>query len=103
MKVDPENLLVWFGPAIGPQDFEVGEEVLRHFSEKNPVNKNAFTQKNRERWLCDLYELARIELAQHGIDQVYGGDLCTYSDDRFYSYRQDGVTGRMASLIWMER
>jgi len=103
MNVDPENLLVWLGPAIGPEAFEVGEEVLQQFSKKNPINKAAFIQKDVEHWLCDIYQLARIELNQKGVQQIYGGDLCTYSDeDRFYSYRRDGVTGRMASLIWME-
>ena len=102
LQTDAAELLVWLGPAIGPQAFEVGGEVVRAFSEKNTLNEAAFRQIGTRHWLCDLYRLARIELASLGITAVYGGDYCTLTDaERFYSYRRDGVTGRMASLIWL--
>lgn len=94
------NLLVWFGPAIGPDCFEVGGEVREAFIEKSAAFASAFKQHG-DRWLADIYQLARIELRTLGIDKVYGGDFCTVTEhERFYSYRRDKETGRMASLIW---
>ena len=100
---DPAELMVWLGPAIGPQAFEVGEEVFRSFTVNHPENESAFRQTDEQHWLCDLYALARLELAAAGVAAVYGGNECTYSDqERFYSYRREPNTGRMASLIWLE-
>ena len=98
-----EDCLVWLGPAIGAGHFEVGIDVYELFIRKNPENITAFVQKDEQHWLCDIYQLARIECQQLGIHSIYGGGLCTYSDEEhFYSFRRDGVqTGRMASLIWM--
>ena len=102
MSVPGEQLMVWLGPAIGPQAFEVGADVLAAFTAKHPDYTQAFQQTDAEHWLCDIYRLAGIELEQAGVSQIYGGELCTWSDShRFYSYRRDGVTGRMASLIWL--
>ena len=102
MGVDPGELLVWLGPAIGPQAFEVGDEVRRAFVEQHPQTAEAFTRSTRQRWLADLYQLARIRLSAAGVQAVYGGDHCTFTEaDLFYSYRRDDVTGRMASLIWL--
>jgi YfiH family protein len=101
-KIKPDDCLVWLGPAIGPDAFEVGKEVLEAFTDIDSKARNAFRQKDEDHWYCDMYQLARIELARQGIEQVYGGGLCTYSDaENFYSYRRDGDTGRIASLIWM--
>jgi len=100
--ITPDDCFVWLGPAIGPDFFEVGDEVRREFIAKDNACSQAFRKKDAHHWLCDMYCLARIELEQLGIHNVYGGDLCTYSDEeRFYSYRRDGETGRMASLIWI--
>lgn len=103
--ITPEDCLVWLGPAIGAGVFEVGAEVYDAFVQKNPENVVAFKQKDEQHWLCDIYQLARIELQQLGIQSVYGGGLCTYSDEaNFYSFRRDGAqTGRMASLIWLNQ
>ena len=102
MGVAPGELLVWLGPAIGPQAFEVGDEVRRAFVEQHPQTVEAFTRSTRQRWLADLYQLARMRLSAAGVQAVYGGDLCTFTEaDLFYSYRRDAVTGRMASLIWL--
>ena len=102
--MDCRAVQVWLGPAIGPQNFEVGAEVMAAFSEANPANAVAFRQTRPGKWLADIYSLARINLKQLGVAEIYGGGLCTVADpQRFYSYRRDGAaTGRMASLIWSE-
>jgi polyphenol oxidase len=98
-----QNLLVWLGPAIGPDCFEVGTEVSDAFLEKSAEFNNAFKEQSNDKWLGDIYQLARIELAALGIDKVYGGTHCTVTEhERFYSYRRDTQTGRMATLIWRE-
>jgi hypothetical protein len=102
MQIEPDDCLVWLGPSIGPDNFEVGTEVLRSFTGKDSERLRAFRQKNEEHWYCDMAQLARVELERQGVEQIFGGDLCTYSDEKkFYSYRRDGNTGRMANLIWM--
>jgi polyphenol oxidase len=95
-----DNFLVWLGPAIGADCFEIGAEVREAFVAKSAAFTCAFRQHG-ERWLADIYQLARIELNILGIDKIYGGDFCTVTEhERFYSYRRDKETGRMASLIW---
>jgi len=103
MKSPANELMAWLGPAIGPDVFEVGDEVRDAFINYLPQAEQAFRQTRPGHWLADLYLLARQRLAQQGITEIYGGDFCTYTEKkRFYSYRRDGKTGRMASLIWME-
>ncbi|MGR9115760.1 MAG: peptidoglycan editing factor PgeF [Gammaproteobacteria bacterium] len=95
------KLLVWLGPAIGPNAFEVGAEVRQAFVERNSEYEAAFCKKKNGKWLADIYRLARINLAMAGVDQVYGGEYCTVAEpEHFYSYRRDKETGRMATLIW---
>lgn len=96
--------LVWLGPAIGPTKFEVGRDVYEAFVKNAPEHEVAFTVKSADKWLANIYELARIQLKALAIEQIYGGEYCTYSQaDLFYSYRRDrGHAGRMASLIWIE-
>lgn len=95
-------LLVWLGPAIGPKAFEVGDEVRQSFIEVDAGAARAFASSADGRWLADIYALAEMRLKAAGVTAVYGGDHCTYSEpERFYSYRRDGQTGRMASLIWI--
>lgn len=94
-------LLAWFGPAIGPRAFEVGDEVRVAFVGADPEAAPAFVPHASGRWLADLYQLARLRLQHQGVTAIYGGEHCTVTQrDLFYSYRRDGVTGRMASLIW---
>ena len=101
MRVPPESLFAWLGPAIGQAHFEVGEEVRAAFLAADPAAAAAFTANPRGRWQCDLYGLARRRLTALGVGQVYGGTWCTYADaGRFFSYRRDGRCGRMAALIW---
>lgn len=103
LDVPPGELLCWLGPAIGPDAFEVGPEVRERFlAELGPGAAEAF-RPSAGRWLADLYTLARRRLAGVGVTRVWGGGLCTYADaGRFFSYRRDGVTGRMATLVWIE-
>jgi len=106
MQVVPKNILAWLGPAIGPACFEVGSEVRDAFVAGDPAASLAFTSRadGHGKWLCDIYLLARQRLQRLDITAISGGEACTVSGgDRFFSYRRDGVTGRMASLIWLER
>lgn len=102
MAQPADELLVWLGPAIGPAAFEVGEEVRRAFIAVDPAAEACFAAGLPGKWWCDLYGLARQRLAALGVTAVYGGDYCTWSEPaKFFSYRRDGATGRMASLIWL--
>lgn len=104
MDVSPSSLVAWLGPAIGPDAFEVGEEVRQAFMSHTPQAVHAFrATATPGKWMADLYALARLRLAALGVARVYGGEFCTHADaTRFFSYRRDGVTGRMASLIWLD-
>lgn len=102
MAVPPEELMAWLGPAIGPDAFEVGGEVRDVFLQDDEAAAAAF-RPHGGKWLCDLYALARLRLARLGATQVHGGGFCTHGEPmRFFSYRRDGTTGRMATLIWLE-
>ncbi|MDD3352736.1 peptidoglycan editing factor PgeF [Zoogloea sp.] len=104
MAVPSSQILAWLGPAIGPDAFEVGEEVRARFMALDPASAKAFRPAPAHgKWMADLYLLARQRLAALGVSAVHGGGACTVSDaQRFFSYRRDGTTGRMASLIWLE-
>ncbi|WP_455217044.1 peptidoglycan editing factor PgeF [Kaarinaea lacus] len=107
LGVPGDQVLAWMGPAIGPRSFEVGEEVYRAFVDRDAGTAEAFSKSPqpgmKDRWYADLYQLARFRLNKVGVTEVSGGGLCTFEDaQRFYSFRRDGKTGRMASLIWME-
>ncbi len=99
-----QTLLVWLGPAIGPSIFEVGSDVYQAFTNQNKQAESAFQPINKEKWLGNLYQLARLRLQSLGITSIYGGNHCTHTQpELFYSYRRDqGQTGRMASLIWID-
>lgn len=103
MEMPSEQLIAWIGPAIGPAAFEVGAEVREAFLERDRDARGLFAPSPRGRWLADLAGLARLRLQACGVADVHGGHWCTASDPaRFYSYRREGVTGRMATLIWCE-
>lgn len=105
MQSAANELIVWLGPAIGPNKFEVGPDVFTAFTQHDPSTETAFNPQPNNKWLANLYELARIRLNKLDIHAIYGGSYCTHSQaDLFYSYRRDqGKTGRMASLIWINR
>lgn len=103
MEVPGERLLAWLGPAIGPEHFEVGGEVRDAFLAHDPQSAMAFVAQANGKWLCNLYLLAQQRLGTLGVCRLAGADFCTARDRaRFFSYRRDGVTGRMASLIWLD-
>lgn len=104
MDEPPSQLLAWLGPAIGPEVFEVSEDVLQRFVAQDPQAITAFEIRSgvKNKWLANIYLLATRRLNALGLTAVFGGEYCTYSDQKnFYSYRRDhGITGRMATLIW---
>ncbi len=103
MNVPGSEILAYLGPAIGPEKFEVGDEVRAAFVAHDPAAAKGFVAGRPGKWLADIYLLARQRLAKIGVQAVYGGTDCTVSDaQRFYSYRRDGQTGRMAALVWLE-
>lgn len=104
LAVPPRDVLCWLGPAIGPRAFEVGAEVRARFLARGSEDtKAAFVPTPGGKWLANPYALARERLRACGVDRIWGGGLCTYSDpERFFSYRRDKITGRMASLIWID-
>ncbi|MDR0776160.1 MAG: peptidoglycan editing factor PgeF [Azonexus sp.] len=104
MNSPPGELLAWFGPAIGPRCFEVGGEVRSAFVDRDPTAASAFQTVGDGKWLADIVALARQRLTAIGITAIFGGGHCTVDEaGRFFSYRRDGVTGRMATLIWLAR
>ncbi len=102
LDTDPGSVMAWLGPAIGQTAFEVGEEVRSAFLEADAGASVAFQPSPNGRWLADMYQLARRRLIAAGVERLYGGGWCTVNEPgRFYSYRREGVCGRMASLIWL--
>lgn len=103
-RLDPGDTIAWIGPAIGATRFEVGNDVRDAFLESDSACGTAFKAHDEGKWLADLPTLARMRLNACGVGDVVESGFCTASDaTRFYSYRRDGVTGRMAALIWLER
>ncbi|MBF0471615.1 MAG: peptidoglycan editing factor PgeF [Gammaproteobacteria bacterium] len=98
------EVMAWLGVAIGPEQFEVGEEVRSLFMAQHSDNSGAFRPGERAgKWFADIYALARGELLRLGVTAIYGGGGCTFTDrDRFFSYRRQNCTGRMASAIWID-
>ena len=97
-----DDILVWLGPAIGPNCFEVGHDVVSAFVDHDSEASNAFQQTDPDHFLADIYQLARLRLHRLGIHDVFGGTHCTVSEsEQFFSYRRENITGRMATLIWI--
>jgi YfiH family protein len=102
MGVPASDLMAYLGPGIGPRRYEVGENVRQAFVRTSPEAEAAFESVQGGKYHADLAKLARQRLSAAGIGEVHGANLCTASDERFFSFRRDRVTGRMASLIWLE-
>lgn len=104
MNCPPDRLMAYLGPAIGPDAFEVGQDVWDAFCTRDPAAADAFESIGNGKYLADIYRLARRILQRHGIHRIYGGNRCTVLErEVFFSYRRDGQTGRMASIIWLEK
>ncbi|HKA40990.1 MAG TPA: peptidoglycan editing factor PgeF [Burkholderiales bacterium] len=102
MQCEPGEVLAFLGPGIGPRAFEVGPDVLHAFVDSDPEMQSAFVPSSPGKWLADLFALARRRLRRAGVTHISGGGLCTYSDAaRFFSYRRERTTGRMAAVIWL--
>lgn len=100
-RADVGSIMAWLGPAIGPGAFEVGPEVRAAFVAQDPGSASAFRPCG-EKYFADIYQLARLRLQAAGIGRIYGGDCCTVTQAAsYFSYRRDGVTGRMATLVWL--
>lgn len=98
-----ENLLAWTGPYIHAEHYEVGDEVRDACLKTTPGASEAFHPSRTGHWFANLGLLVRMQLAERGLTSVSGGEYCTYRDnDRFYSYRREGTTGRIATMIWMD-
>lgn len=103
LRVPATDLLGWLGPAIGPGAFEVGPEVRESILASALGSEACFVPNERGRYCADLYGLARRTLGHAGVTSVHGGGWCTHDDaGRFFSFRRDGATGRMATLAWLE-
>jgi copper oxidase (laccase) domain-containing protein len=101
MACDPAGVVAWFGPAIGPKAFEVGDDVRDAFVATDAGASEAFVRGKPGKWLADLEALASRRLARAGVTSVGGGGLCTVSEPpRFFSFRRDRTTGRMGAFIW---
>jgi hypothetical protein len=102
MGIAGGKLLAWLGPAIGPTVYEVGEEVRSAFLARDAAAAAAFSPSRPGHWLLDLYAVARQRLRACGVERIFGGGYCTYSEpERFYSYRRDRTASRMAAYIWL--
>ncbi|MGD8116333.1 peptidoglycan editing factor PgeF [Vibrio sp. TRT 29B02] len=99
------EVMAWIGPAIGPRAFEVGQDVVEAFTCIEPRAIDAFEPRTQQgKWLADMNLLVTQRLRRVGVEQIFYSNLCTYSDsERFYSYRRDGITGRQATFIWIEK
>jgi YfiH family protein len=103
LGIAPGRLMAWLGPAIGPRHFEVGAEVREALLQGDSGAQDAFLPNSKGRFMADLPALARRRLASLGVDRIYGGGHCTFADaERYFSHRRDGVTGRQATLIWLQ-
>ncbi len=103
LKTAPQDLLAWIGPGIGAEHYEVDAKVRRAFAVPESVLSHSFHPSGAGHWQADLVALAVYFLEECGVQQIVCSDLCTFDDEqRFFSFRRDGVTGRMASIIWME-
>jgi YfiH family protein len=104
MRIAPDNVSAWLGPAIGPRAFEVGADVYAAFCDNDAGASSAFAPLREGKWHADLYALARRRLARAGVRTITGGEWCAHTErGRFFSYRRDGETGRMAACIWLRR
>lgn len=102
MHTMPEEIIAWLGPAIGSRAYEIDRPVFDRFIQLKSQFEDCFIPTRTDHWQMDIYAIARFLLRQQGVTQIHGGEHCTYSEDKlFFSHRREGITGRMASLIWI--
>lgn len=102
MRVAPEEIVAWLGPAIGPRAYEVGADVREAFVAADPGAREAFAPARPAHWLLDLYAAARRRLAARGVTRISGGQFCTHAEaERFFSWRRERTAARMAALLWL--
>lgn len=100
-SVDRANIIAWLGPAIGAKHFEIGSEVKAIFEAEHKSHQTAFVTKPNNKFMADIYSIAKQQLNLLGVNDVTGGEYCTVSQpELFFSYRRDGQTGRMATVVW---
>ncbi len=102
MGVRSRDVIAYIGPGIGARRYEVGEDVRSAFVDRDPAAARSFAPRQDGKYLVDLCALARQRLAAAGVAGIHGGGFCTASEERFFSFRRDQTTGRMAGLIWLE-
>ena len=103
MGVPAMEIMAYFAPAIGVESFEVGQDVFDAFCAEHRAAERMFTPIGSGKYLADIYGLARLILQREGVTQIFGGGHCTVLErETFFSYRRDGATGRMVSMIWLE-
>ncbi len=103
MNCRPARIVAWFGPAIGRSAFEVGADVRDAFLHSDSGAQAAFIEGSQGKWFADLEALARMRLSRAGVTSTHGGGMCTMSDPaRFFSFRRERATGRMAAFLWRE-
>ncbi len=99
----PDQIYAWLGPAIGPKVYEVGDDVRDQFVAVDKNAQLAFESIKESKWLANIYLLAQQRLQKCGVNEIFGGNFCTYTDkEKFFSHRRDKETGRMANLIWIQ-
>ena len=103
MGACPSEIVAWMGPCIGPRAFEVGEDVRDAFVKHDTLAALHFAPRATPgKFLCDMYSIARLRLAALGIEEVTGGDYCTFEQpELFFSHRRNPLTGRMAAFVWI--
>jgi YfiH family protein len=95
------NIVAWLGPAIGPSVFEVGQDVVDAFTCVNPSHKGDFIEQENKKYLANIFSIAKRQLSDLGITEIYSEYECTYlQPEKYFSYRRDVQTGRLATLIW---
>ncbi len=103
MDCPPSSVYAWLGPAIGPDKFEVGDDVFNAFVAKDWQMAECFKARENQKFMADIYAIARRSLSTLGVEHISGGTHCTYSESNtFYSYRRESKTGRMVTLAWMQ-
>lgn len=96
------DIRVWLGPAIGASAYEIDAPVRSALLQTTPAGVACFRSSRPGHWYCDLYGLARARLCAAGVDAISGGELCTWQDGRFYSYRRSQRCGRQATFVYIQ-